>query len=122
MMIHIINKIFIHYQVIIHLNLLMIINQYQIIISKKSFLPLTCKFYLFILFIRILFFSFLQPLPTKEEIIDNSLQLLEPIPQCLISITTPNSPPDNRRISIRQQKRRTFRESSISIKKRTRLD
>ncbi len=49
----------------------------------------------------------------------------EPIPPCLLSISLPNSPPDNRRISIRQQKRRTFRDLkdlSISTKKKPRLD
>jgi hypothetical protein len=77
----------------------------------------------------ILFFSCLDPLPIKEEILDSSSItsqstsiLIEPIVPCLLN---PNSPPENRRTSIRQQKRRTFRDPkdlSISTKKRTRLD
>ncbi len=73
-------------------------------------------------------FSLLHILPTQEEIIDNSsLISLEPITPCVLSITIPNSPPDNRRTSIRQQQqRRTFPNpkdsSNSSLKKRTRLD
>ena len=55
----------------------------------------------------------------KEEIMDNSSSVL------LESMAMPSSPPDNRRTSIRQQKRRTFptpKDSSISPKKRTRFD
>ncbi len=65
----------------------------------------------------------------NEEIIASSSTipqstsiLLEPITPCLLSIAIPNSPSDNRRISIRQQKRRTFRDPSISTKKRTRVE
>ncbi len=58
----------------------------------------------------------------NEEIIDDSLNNQQPIVSSLPSITTPNSSPDNRRASTRQPKRRTFRDSTISMKKRTRLD
>jgi hypothetical protein len=57
----------------------------------------------------------------NEEIIDDSLNNQQPIASSL----PPNSSPDNRRASTRQPKRRTFRDSkdsSISMKKRTRLD
>ncbi|CAF4397794.1 unnamed protein product, partial [Adineta steineri] len=67
---------------------------------------------------------FLPPLYINEEIIDNS-------PNNQQSIFSPselslrsNSPIDNRRASVRQLKRRTFRESkdsSLLIKKRMRL-
>ncbi|CAF0937807.1 unnamed protein product [Adineta steineri] len=69
--------------------------------------------------------NFLPPLYINEEIIDNS-------PNNQQSIFSPselslrsNSPIDNRRASVRQLKRRTFRESkdsSLLIKKRMRLD
>lgn len=79
-----------------------------------------------------LLFSLLHSLPINEEILDSSSTtpqstpiFIEPIAPCLRSISLPNSPLDNRRTSIRQQKRRTFRDPkdlSISTKKRNRLD
>jgi len=116
-----------------HIHQLILINIFRIII--KIYLHLKRKFHILsssFVFYIILFFSFLHSSPIKEEIIDNSSttsQLVsiftEPIPPCLLSISLPNSPPDNRRISIRQQKRRTFRDLkdlSISTKKKPRLD
>jgi hypothetical protein len=67
-------------------------------------------------------FSLLHSLTVQEEIIDNSSETSAP---CVLSISIPPSPPDNRRTSIRQQQRRTFqhpKDSSGSLKKRARLD
>ena len=87
-------------------------------------LQLTSKFSNFIFsFITNLLFSYENLLHIKEEIIE--ISSTTPIISSLPSNIIPNSPPDNRRASTRQQRRRTFRDSkdsSTSTKKRTRLD
>lgn len=70
----------------------------------------------------IIFFSLLNPLYINEEIIDDS-SINRQSTSSVSSNAVSNSPSDNRRAATpRQPKRRTFRDSSILTKKRTRLD
>ncbi|CAF0723859.1 unnamed protein product [Adineta ricciae] len=69
---------------------------------------------------------FIHPVYVKEEIIDNSSSnqpaTSSPREPYLPNNIQPYSPMDNRRASTRQPKRRIYRQSSISAKKRTRLE
>jgi hypothetical protein len=98
--------------------------QHKVLVLKIFSLHLTGTFLNLLLLISPSFvYSLQHPLHIKEEIIE--ISSTTPMVSSLPSIIIPDSPPDNRRASTRQQKRRTFRDSkdsSTSTKKKTRLD